>query len=78
MAGARGFTGIPFAGLRVVGGMAADLRASAARTAAILVGELKGTAGMPADCGLAAMQAESPISSVMATAQPDHRRKAGT
>jgi hypothetical protein len=76
--GARGVYRHPFAGLRVVAGMAADLRASAARTVAIPVGELKGTAGMPADCGSLAMQAENPISSVMATAQPDHRGKAGT
>jgi hypothetical protein len=45
---------------------------------AIPVAEVRGTGGVAADRGSAAVHAESPIRSVMATGQPIHPEKALT
>jgi hypothetical protein len=44
----------------------------------VLVAELRGTVGMAVDGESAAVQVESALSSIMATAQPIHRGKART
>ena len=73
----QGLAGCRVAKLPAIAGVpVADLWDSAGHMVAIPVAEPNWTIGLAADDGSAAVQAESPISSITATAQPIHRGKA--